>query len=64
MKSTTKTQIKKVLAELLIRKNRNGETGTIYLASQLDMCRFKDLINYNPPPEMNQKSYRSKRDYE
>jgi replicative DNA helicase len=54
----------KGVAELLIRKNRNGETGTIYLASQLDMCRFKDLINYNPPPEMNQKSYRSKRDYE
>jgi replicative DNA helicase len=39
----------KNVAELIIRKNRNGETGTIHLSSQLHMCRFKDLPNYVPP---------------
>jgi replicative DNA helicase len=59
-----KNSQQKGVAELLIRKNRNGETGTIYLASQLDMCRFRDCINYAPPPQMTQKTYGRKRDYE
>jgi replicative DNA helicase len=33
----------KGIAEAIIRKNREGENATVYLASQLDMCRFKSM---------------------
>lgn len=41
----------KGVAELGITKHRNGETGTVYLTSQLHHCRFKDNIGYIPPSE-------------
>lgn len=39
------------VAEIGITKHRNGETGTVYLKSELQHCRFKDNIGYRPPQE-------------
>jgi replicative DNA helicase len=33
----------KGIAEAIVRKNREGENATVYLASQLHMCRFQNL---------------------
>jgi replicative DNA helicase len=33
----------KGVAEILIRKNREGETGTVYLATHFDLSRFDNL---------------------
>ena len=39
----------KGVTEALIRKHRNGEIGTVYLTSRLDVCRFDNNIGYMPP---------------
>ncbi len=42
----------KGIAELITAKFRNGEVGTDYLASRLDMCRFDSLdVKYTPLSE-------------
>ena len=42
----------KGIAEAIIRKNREGETGTVYLAADLAHCRFANLdYRYTPEPE-------------
>lgn len=33
----------KGIAEAIVRKNREGENATVYLASQLNMCRFQNM---------------------
>lgn len=33
----------KGIAEALVRKNREGETGSVFLAARLDVCRFDEL---------------------
>ncbi len=38
----------KGVAEVIIAKFRNGQTGTNYLASRLDQCRFDNLTGYSP----------------
>lgn len=41
----------KGVAHAIVRKNREGETGTVYLKSNLGMCRFENLeTHYTPPP--------------
>jgi replicative DNA helicase len=42
---------RKGIAELLITKHRNGELGTVYLTSRLDMCRFDSNVGYIPPQD-------------
>lgn len=54
----------KGVAELITAKFRNGETGTVYLASQLHQCRFDDLSNYQPPVRQTVKKTRGGFDYE
>lgn len=41
----------KGVAELLITKQRDGELGTVYLTSRLDICRFDNNIGYVKPYE-------------
>lgn len=43
-----KDTTEKGVAEVIIAKFRNGQTGTNYLASRLDQCRFDNLIGYSP----------------
>ncbi len=40
---------RKGIAEVLFTKARNFETGAVYLASRLDVCRFDDIA-HEPPP--------------
>ena len=39
----------KGIAELIFTKARNFQTGTVMLASRLDICKF-DTLSYEPPP--------------
>lgn len=39
------------IAEAIIRKNREGECKTVYLASELHFCRFQNLANSQSIPE-------------
>jgi replicative DNA helicase len=48
----------KGIAEAIIRKNREGEPGTAYLAARLQYCRF-DNLDPNHIPRQQQKSSRS-----
>lgn len=41
----------KGIAEVNVAKFRNGEIGTVFLASRLDQCRFDNLSNYTPPSQ-------------
>lgn len=43
-----KDTTEKGVAEVIIAKFRNGQTGTNYLASRLDQCRFDNLVGYSP----------------
>lgn len=36
-------------AEAIITKQRNGEIGTVYLNSELHVCRFANNVGYQPP---------------
>ena len=48
------------IAEAIIRKNREGECGTVYMASQLHYCRFTNLASdYRPPAEIDNKQTKS-----
>lgn len=48
----------KGVAEAIIRKQRNGETGTVYLAALLHQMRFEDLQHgYRPYAERKPKGY-------
>lgn len=45
-------------AELILTKHRNGEIGTVYLKSELHLCRFENNVGYQPPArEERGKSY-------
>lgn len=49
------------ICEILISKNRNGETGTVRLSSELRYSRFADLSkNYRPPEPEKSYSYEYK----
>lgn len=50
------SQTNKHVAELLIEKNRFGETGKIYLTSELWFSRFKNLQNVSYAPYQSKKS--------
>lgn len=39
----------KGVAEVIVTKNKDGETGTVRLASKLHYNAFEDLENYTPP---------------
>jgi replicative DNA helicase len=42
----------KGITEIIVRKQREGETGTVYLASRLDICRFENMTHpYQPIAE-------------
>jgi replicative DNA helicase len=41
----------KGVAEIIIRKQREGETGTVYLAANLGICRFDNLAHPHQPTE-------------
>lgn len=53
----------KGIAEVNVAKFRNGEIGTVFLASRLDQCRFDNLSNYTPPSQPTKRS-RGGFDYE
>ncbi|WP_237133782.1 replicative DNA helicase [Pseudohongiella sp. O18] len=38
-------------AEAIIRKQRNGPLGTVYLQAQLNYSRFRSSVGYTPPEE-------------
>ena len=40
---------RKGIAEVIFTKARNFETGTVLIASRLDVCRF-DTLSFEPPP--------------
>lgn len=40
----------KGITEIIVRKQREGETGTVYLSSRLDVCRFETLAHQYQPP--------------
>lgn len=42
----------KGVAEIIIRKNREGETGTAYIASRLDISRFDNLAYEYQPQQL------------
>lgn len=42
----------KGIAEIIFTKARNFETGTVYLATRLDICKF-DNLSHEPPPLSN-----------
>ena len=48
-------------AELIVAKQRNGETGTVRLCSNLHVCRFDDLDPSWRPPEPEPEERPSKR---
>lgn len=50
------------VAEFIIRKHRNGELGTVYLQSNLHICRFDNNPNYMPPQEQPQQRRYAKLD--
>lgn len=51
----------KGIAEIILSKNREGEIGTVRLASQLEYSRFVNLSpSYKPPPEEKSRGF----DYE
>ncbi len=39
----------KGLAEVIVRKARDGETGTVFMAATLDRCRFETLTHQHIP---------------
>ncbi len=41
----------KGITEIIVRKQREGELGTAYLASRLDICRFDNLAHQYVPQE-------------
>ena len=46
----------KGIAEVITRKFRNGQTGTDYLSSRLDICAFRNLAHRDFEPEAPKKS--------
>ena len=50
----------KGIAEIIIRKQREGETGTVYLAANLGISRFDNLAYQYQPPRDNQPKRRGR----
>lgn len=42
--------VEKGIAEIILGKQRDGETGTVRLATRFEYGAFEDLQNYTPPP--------------